>query len=534
MNDTHIIMQLLPEFILLVGACGVLLLGVTRASLNSSVTSLATFLVLAAALCASLQAGSPDGTYAHLGLWLTSLTFYARILTLVIGLLLVLANWHQPANTERGEYMGLILLSLLGVLLTASANDMLILFFAIELVSIPTYVLIAMSRLDKRATEACVKYFFLGALAAAVLAYGLSFLYGASGTTLLHRVDANGVVATLPTGSAMSSAAMIGLLLVITGLSFKIAAVPLHAYVADVYEGAAAPMTAMLGFVPKFAGFMALIKILTALQWDLPPQIMWLLWILAAASMTVGNVLALLQKNVKRMLAYSSIAHTGYMLVALLVGPIAGRGPLHDGIAALLFYIAVYGAMNLGALAVLSSFRVGDREMETLDDFGGLARRAPIAALALAICVISLMGLPPTAGFLGKLFIFSSVFSLSTTHAFHGPLIALAIVGVLNAAVAAAYYLRIVAAAYMGEEKHPAVASGGFPVRLAFCCCSLSMLFLFARPVYLSTQARSATTEVVAAIEHNGTQLAIVDQNTLPEDKASMTKTDVSSSLVNQ
>ncbi len=518
MNDTCIIMKLLPEFILLVGACGVLLLGVTRASLNSSITSLVTFLVLAVALGASLQAGSPDGTYAHLGLWLTSLTYYARVLTLGIGMLLVLANWHQPTSTERGEYMGLILLSLLGLLLTASANDMLILFFAIELVSIPTYVLIAMSRLDKRATEACVKYFFLGALAAALLAYGLSFLYGASGTTLLHHVTASGVTATLPAGSHMSGAALIGLLLVIGGLSFKIAAVPFHVYVADVYEGAAAPMTGLLGFVPKFAGFIALIKILAAFQWQLPSQVMWLLWILAAASMTVGNVLALLQKNVKRMLAYSSIAHTGYMLVALLVGPIAGRGPLHDGIAALLFYVTIYGAMNLGVFAVLTSFRVGDREMETLDDLGGLARRAPIASLALAICVVSLMGLPPTAGFLGKMFVFSSAFSLSTTHAFHGPLVVLAIVGVLNAAIAAAYYLRIVAAAYMGDEKEPAIASGGFPTRLAFCCCSFPLLLLFAWPIELSNQAQSATTEIVATAHHSNTQLVAIDSLTASVD----------------
>jgi len=526
-------MKLLPEFILLVGACGVLLIGVTRASLHSSITSLVTFIVLAVALGASLQAGPPDGSYAHLGLWLTSLTFYTRILTLVMGMLLVLANWHQPASTERGEYMGLILLSLLGLLRTASANDMLILFFAIELVSIPTYVLIAMSRLDKRATEACVKYFFLGALAAAILAYGLSFLYGASGTTLLHQVDANGVSATLPNGSAMSGAALIGLLLVIGGLSFKIAAVPFHVYVADVYEGAAAPMTGLLGFVPKFAGFIAFIKILAAFQWNLPSQVLWLLWILAAVSMTVGNVLALHQKNVKRMLAYSSIAHTGYMLVALLVGPIAGQGPLHDGIAALLFYIAIYGAMNLGVFAVLTSFRIGEREMETLDDLGGLARRAPIASLAIAICAISLMGLPPTAGFLGKLFVFTSAFSLSTAHAFHGPLIAITIVGVLNAAIAAAYYLRIVAAAYMGDEKQPAIASGGFPVRLAFCCCSFPLLLLFACPIGLSNQARLATTEIVATTYHNNTQLAAIDHKaTTVDDDATIPQTpDVSSPL---
>lgn len=493
MNGARFFIELAPECVLLVGACLTLIAGLGRAPQRPRFESLLALVIVLISLFAALRLGEPNDGSAALGLWLTPITFYARVITLSLGVLFILVNWRQPASEERGEYMAMILFSLLGVLLTASANDLIVLFFAVELVSIPTYVLIALSRLDQRASEATLKYFFLGALSAAVLAYGLSFLYGAAGTTEIHRVLGGAAVSNLPHGSALGSAGLVGLLLVIAGLAFKIAAVPLHVYAPDVYEGAAAPVTGLLGFVPKFAGFVALVKVLAAIGWAMPGEIMWVLWLMAAATMTLGNVVALLQSNVKRMLAYSSIAHTGYMLLALLVGPVAGQGPMHDGVAALFFYMAVYGAMNLGAFALLAAFRVGEREAETLDEIGGIAVRAPLATLALAVCVFSLTGLPPTAGFLGKLYIFSCAFSLNTEHAFHGPLIALAIIGVLNAAIGAAYYLRIVAAAYMGRDSKEAVPVTGMPLRFGLVVCGLSMLLLFAWPVVLTQQARNAT-----------------------------------------
>jgi NADH-quinone oxidoreductase subunit N len=409
--------------------------------------------------------------------------------------------------------MGMLLFSLLGVLLTASANDLIVLFFAIELVSVPTYVLIALSREEARGSEAAVKYFFLGALAAAILAYGMSFLYGSAGTTAIHTIASGVATTTWPTGAQMGSQVVIGLLLVFAGLAFKIAAVPLHVYAPDVYEGAASPVTGLLGFVPKFAGFVALIKILTACNWDLPAELMWIMWIVAVATMTYGNVLALLQKNAKRILAYSSIAHTGYMLIALLVGPVAGEGPMRDGVAALLFYIAIYGAMNLGAFAVLAAFDKKDRPTETLEDLAGMGARAPMAALALAICVFSLMGFPPTAGFLGKLYIFSSAFSLDATHPFRGPVIALAIIGVLNSAIGAAYYLRIAAAAYIRDESEAFVPTGGRPIRWGLALCSIPMLVLFVWPVGLADQARDATVVLHDSIRSNRGQLtATIDE----------------------
>ncbi len=499
--------QLAPELILLVGACLVLIVGVTKAARGAHLVQSAALAVVAAALLMTLWLGVPDGRQSPPGLWLTSLTFYTRCIGLGMGLLFVLVNWHQPAAQERGEYMSMILFSLLGVLLTASANDLVVLFLAVELVSVPTYVLIALSREDIRASEAAVKYFFLGAMSAAILAYGMSFLYGAAGTTTLYSLADIPARPMLASGPQMSSWALIGVLLVFAGLAFKIAAVPLHVYVADVYEGAASPVTGMLGFVPKFAGFVALVKIFGACNWQLPDAVYWMVWLVAAATMTAGNVLALLQKNVKRILAYSSIAHTGYMLIALLVGPAAGEGPMRDGTAALLFYVAVYGAMNLGVFAMLAAFKTRQRAVETLDDLAGIAGRAPLSALAMAICVFSLMGFPPTAGFVGKLYVFSSAFSLGQSHPFHGPLIALAIIGVLNSAIGAAYYLRIVARAYTHAEIDAVVPIGGRPVRLGLALCTIPMLVFFAWPRGLASPARHATITMHESIQASATQI---------------------------
>ncbi|MCO6437747.1 MAG: NADH-quinone oxidoreductase subunit N [Phycisphaerae bacterium] len=491
----HYILPLLPEWILLVGTCVILLVGAGRAGQRTPAVPFLAAVVVLGALFATYRIGEPSG-HAMLGLWLSPLTHYVRWITLGVGFLLVLVNWAQPVPEERGEYMGMMLFSLLGVLLTASANDYLVLFFAIELVSVPTYALIALSRLDQRASEASLKYFFLGALSAAILAYGFSFLYGVSGTTLMGHVHGGVISSTLP--GSLGALGIAGLLLAIGGLAFKVAAVPFHVYAPDVYEGAASPVTGLLGFVPKLAGSVALIKLMTVCGWSLPQHVFWALWVLAVVTMTAGNVLALLQSNVKRVLGYSSIAHTGYMLVALLVGPVAGDGPMRDGVSALLFYVAVYGVMNLGAFAILAAYERGGRAMETYDDLSGLSRRAPEAALAMAICVFSLMGLPPTAGFLGKVYVFAGAFTVTSAHAHQGAMYALAIIGVLNSAIGAAYYLRIAGAAYLGPAPSQSASeritpAGGIPLRVGVAVCAVAMLFLFARPARLLRPAREAT-----------------------------------------
>ncbi|MCK4658408.1 MAG: NADH-quinone oxidoreductase subunit N [Phycisphaerae bacterium] len=497
MDATSYLNHLLPEIILIVGAAVTLFARKGTLESSGSAAPALALATLLAALVVSLWRGDPETPIQLQGLLITSLTYYVRLIGLGIGVFILLANWYVPDRAEHGEFFSLVLFSLSGLLLTASSNDLVVLFFAIELVSVPTYILIALSRLDKRASEASVKYFFLGALAAALMVYGFSFLYGAGGSTVLRDGSQHCLASYFAEHGELAAYAKIGLLLAFAGLFFKTAAVPFHFYAPDVYEGAASPISALLSFLPKLAGFVGLIHVMAVLDWRLPESMMWMLWWVAVLSMTVGNVLALLQSNVKRILAYSSIAHTGYMLIGLLVGPVAGAGPMSDGVAALLFYIAVYGAMNLGAFAVLAALKTPDGPVEELHELHGLSVRRPMMALVMTICAFSLMGFPPTAGFLGKVYIFAGAFSLETGHPFYGPLIALAIIGVINSAISAAYYLRIAAACYFGKEQTDTQPVGGVPMRVSLAGCGLALLLLFAWSSPLVSSAQSAARSAV-------------------------------------
>jgi len=354
----------------------------------------------------------------------------------------------DPLRSMRGEFYSFFLFSVIGVLLCVSADDLIWLFLALELTSLPTYVLVATSSRRLRAQEAGVKYFFLGALGAAIFLYGFALLYGATGTTHIPEI------ARQLGSTGVSPVATLGVVIAIVGISFKIAAAPMHFYTPDVYQGAASPVAAYLAFAPKAAGFFALMHILSAVGWthgdgsSLPSEIRVVLWVMAALTMTVGNVLALLQTSVKRLLAYSSIAHSGYMLVGLLVGPaIVPRGisdlttvSAQNGLAAMLFYLFCYGVMTVGAFAVIScleTHKSGEREVEldSIEDLKGLCRRQPLLGWALVMCALSLLGAPPLIGFFGKLFLFTSAFAAQEYL--------LVIVMAINAAIGAVYYLRL-------------------------------------------------------------------------------------------
>ncbi|MBI4580912.1 MAG: NADH-quinone oxidoreductase subunit N [Planctomycetes bacterium] len=479
MNGGDLLRPIAPELTVLVGACVVLLAGVTRAGRARGLTG---WLALGTIVTALLIAwNSPAGNGTAFGMRVGDLAWYVRMIALAVGAVVLLVHWQLPSADERGDVFAMILFSLAGILGTALADDLVLLFLSLELVSVPTYVLVSIGRSDVRAQEAGVKYFFLGALASALMVYGFSFLYGASGTTAISTMALN------PRGGY----ATLGLVLAFAGLAYKIAAVPFHAYVADVYQGAASPVTGLLGFFPKLAGFIAIMKLLWIVQpfdpvatgWNLPWAAFVFLWIVAAATMTVGNVLGLMQTNVKRMLAYSSIAHSGYMLVGVLVGPVTGGAAFRDGISAVLFYIVIYGLMNLGAFTVLAMITSDGRAAEDLDDVAGLARRQPVAALALAVCVFSLMGMPPTAGFLGKLYVFSSALAAGN-NPYYSALIALAIIGVINSAIAAAYYLRIIGACYVRDavrELGVVPKSFGLQLGLVICCTAVLLIGLWPR-----------------------------------------------------
>jgi NADH-quinone oxidoreductase subunit N len=493
---------LLPEIILIGGAFVVLFTGMGATRRDSH---RAFWLALGFTALATWFAWYPTAATADLSSWIArdTLVDYARLLTLGMGYLILLTARHVPEPHERAEFFCLILVSLSGVMLTAQANDLIFLFLALEVVSVPTYILIGLSRRDVQAQEATGKYFFLGAFAAAITLYGLSFLYGATGTTTLFGdADRPGIAAALSFAAAIHSPLLIlGFLLTLAGLAFKLAAVPLHFYVADVYQGAAAPVTGMLGFVPKFAGFLAVVRLLSLIHWNSDGGLFWLLWAMAVATMLVGNTLALMQSNVKRMLAYSSVAHSGYMLVALVAENGDGRG-----IAAMLFYMSVYAVMNLGAFAALSFFRkrTDDEEdsAQTLEDLAGSARRHPWAALALAICVVGLMGLPPTGGFFAKLHVFSAALARGTESAQGAALLWLVVIGVVNAAIGAAYYLRIVASCYLrppGEAASKVFASRCPELHLALAACAVFVLTVFWRPAWVSERTREAVAGIRAA-----------------------------------
>ncbi len=502
-----LVTDLLPELILVIGASVILMAGLAmgRSRPQTDWAFGAAVLTTAAAFSATwwLAHAIPQPCAA---LCQDGMVWYARQVGLAVGLLILLANRHVGEPGERGEFLALILYSLAGVLLVASANDLILLFLALELVSIPTYVLIGLSRRAIQAQEATGKYFFLGAFAAAITLYGFSFLYGASGTMRMFGSLAPGasIRAALSQPDAMADAVvLLGLALSLAGLAFKIAAVPLHFYVADVYQGAAAPVAGMLGFVPKFAGFVAIIRILSLSGWTHGPAVFWLLWILAVATMFVGNTLALMQHNVKRILAYSSIAHSGYMLVAVVAGPSLlppSTSPMSSGPAAMLFYIAVYGIMNLGAFTALAYFRKpGEDEedsAETLEDLAGTARRHPWAALAMAVCILGLMGFPLTGGFFGKVYVFSAALSSDAASGSHQAMVVLVTLAVINSAIAAAYYLRILAACYLRTptaEMKPSRCSG---VRLALAMCAVLVVAVFLVPGRLFDKAGAAAADV--------------------------------------
>ncbi|HAI14537.1 MAG TPA: hypothetical protein DCM28_22720, partial [Phycisphaerales bacterium] len=359
----------------------------------------------------------------------------------------------DPGNVMRGEFYAFFLFSLTGVMLCGGASDLVWLFLALELTSLPTYVMVATGRDSIKASESGIKYFFLGALSAAVFLYGFAMIYGATGVTdfvsIRNCVSETGITPLFTLGIVLS----------ILGIGFKIAAFPMHFYTADVYEGAPTPVTAFLAFVPKTAGFVSLILVvsLTAKvnrQWvgesemeymrvfiSLPDTVKAVLWVMAAFTMTIGNVMGLMQTNVKRILAYSSIAHSGYMIVGLLgISACVYGQTSSNGAAGVMFYLVAYALGNMAAFGVLACMERNGDEATELSDLHGLSSRKPMLAALMLIANLSLVGLPPMVGFAGKLYMFSA--------AVNAGFVGLVIIAVVNSAISAVYYLRIVNACY--------------------------------------------------------------------------------------
>ncbi|MCH2139302.1 MAG: NADH-quinone oxidoreductase subunit N, partial [Phycisphaerales bacterium] len=404
----------IPELVLFVGVVGVAILGLVRSNRVRGLVPWVTGGFVIAAGIVTPFIFTSDAT-AKSGLLLPDMGQPITLVACIIALALLVMSVGRvdrgyeravaegrtsfdPIRTTRGEYHVFFLLSLAGLLLVPIANDLIWLFLALELASLPTYVMVAMSRGSLKAQEAAMKYFFLGAMSAAMFLYGFAMLYGATGTVVLTEMHQ--VFADQAAHGGISTIGIVGMLLALLGIGFKLAAAPMHLYAADVYEGASVHVTAFLGFVPKVAGAVAFMLLLSTLGWadgtTLPTPVLILLWVMSVLTMTLGNIAALLQKSVKRMLACSSIAHSGYLLIGIIAGPGLGFN-------AVILYLFIYGIGNTASFAVLAALERGGHEIESVEDLAGLRLRHPMMASALAVSAGSLLGFPPLLGFWGKL-----------------------------------------------------------------------------------------------------------------------------------
>jgi NADH-quinone oxidoreductase subunit N len=493
---------MLPELVLGTATC-VLFIGATFRSTRHTwaAISLAALVGAAFALFYHPVQGSP---YAS-PLVYDSLAVLMKMVAIGGGVVLVLFSWDEVPDHQAAEYYACLLAITAGLCLTVAANELVTLFLALELISIPTYVLLYLPRHDVPAQEAATKYFLISIFSSALLLFGFSYLYGLVGTTNLPAL-----VETMAAAGPdrLPLVVEIALVMVVAGLGFRITAVPFHFYAPDVYQGTPTVAAALLAFVPKVAGFVALMRIF-GLVWAnqtgglsaLGGQLAMLFWILAVVSMSLGNVLALLQNNLKRLLAYSSIAHAGYMLIGLAVASQVPRLP-SGGLDAVLFYLVAYGAMTIGAFAVLSYLSTPGRPVANIDDLAGLSQSHPGTALVMALFLFSLIGIPLTAGFFGKLILFFGALTLSPADGHPWLFRALALIAAVNAAIGAWYYLRILAAMYLRTPVKPIENKRSVPAQAGLALCAAASLAFGLYPNGLLQFTRGAVQAPAAAVQN--------------------------------
>ena len=469
MNSVPDIYRILPEVILTLTGVAVMFVdaslpsGLPRRPLGW-VAAVGTTLALWASLW---QLSLPQGTAFFSTVETSAFTIFFHVLIcgiVLVALLLSLDTLPEDSH-HQGEFYALIVFGAVGMCLLTGAVELLVVFIALEISSISTYILAGYRKNTGRGPEAAIKYFLLGSFATAFLLYGIALIFGATGTTQIYEI------AHLAPTAQNHSFILAGLALMLVGILFKVSAAPFHVWTPDVYEGAPAPVVALLSTAPKAAAFALLLRVV----YEMFPSLheLWspLLWIVAVLSMTVGNLAALRQENVKRMLAYSSIAHAGYLLAAF-----AGLGS--SGIAAASFYTAAYAAMNVGIFAVITLVSGYDEELPMIEDYRGLIYRSPLLGGLLIFFLASLVGIPFTGGFFGKFYSFSTAVSNGA--------IALAIIGLLNSGLAAAYYLRLalVAAQRPGKsaEETPAAPQVGIAVGAALFFAVAATLILGIAP----------------------------------------------------
>jgi NADH-quinone oxidoreductase subunit N len=431
---------LLPEIVLTLGALVLIVVDVFTPRQRDGWLAWVTLGVLAAT---GVALGAMAGTTTTISRGLIAVDafgFFFKAIFLGAAALTVLLSkrYLEIERSGAGPYYFLVLCATLGMMIMAAGIDLVTLFIGLETMAISFYILTGFLKPDRRSNEAAVKYFVLGTFSLGILLYGMSLLYALAGTTKLREL------AVALASSEQSLALTLAVLLVAAGMAFKIAAVPFHMWAPDVYEGAPTPITAFLSVGSKAASFAMLLRILLEGVPSMAPQWTQVFYMLAVLTMTVGNVAALTQSNIKRMLAYSSIAHAGYVLIGIVAAT-------PRGVTATLLYLLIYAFMQMGAFGVVAMLRRADVVGDELKDFSGLYFRSPFAAFAMLVFMLSLGGIPPTAGFMGKLWVFGA--------AIEAGYVWLAVIGVLNSAVSLYYYVRVVVFMWIKEE------AAGSPVR---------------------------------------------------------------------
>src|ERR1700685_4296210 len=429
---------------------------------------------------AALAATLFQSQYPGLGFWnmvqVDSFSVFFHFLVAAVTAVVILTSFEymQVQGIRAGEYYALVLFGALGMSLMSSAMELVLIFIALEISSISTYILAGFRRRAAISSESSVKYFLLGSFATAFFLYGVALMFGATGSTNIDQISR-----TLQSGP-IPLLAFVAVAFIFVGLGFKVAAVPFHVWTPDVYEGAPAPVVGLMSTAPKAAAFAVLLRVVFVIN---VPGVVWMIWIAAALSMTLGNVCAFVQNNVKRLLAYSSIAHAGYLLVAFAAAPVLGA-------SAAMFYTAAYAAMNLGAFAVVSHFANAGERYVTLEDYEGLGRSSPLLAATLTIFLLSLIGIPLTGGFFAKFYVFNAALKAN--------LVWLGLIGFMNSAIGAYFYLRIIVMMYMREARRGVpVTPVPFPLRLALGTCLAVTLYLGIFPSRILQYAQESAQALV-------------------------------------
>jgi NADH-quinone oxidoreductase subunit N len=465
-------MPALPEVVLLIGACAVMLVDVYSKDQRRTATFAAAQAVLLACLLSTawvLWVGGVQRFILFEGLFVADLMGHVLKLVsygAVSAALVYSRQYLLDRGLMRGEFVTLLLFALLGMMVMISANSFLTVYLGLELMSLCLYAMVALDRDSPLATEAAMKYFVLGALASGLMLYGMSMIYGATGSLTLNEVAGRLAVLSSDTDRQLQA---FGLVFIVAGIAFKIGVVPFHMWIPDVYHGAPTPVTLVLGSGPKLAAFAMAMRLLVGGMLPLALDWQQMLALLALLSMALGNITAIAQVSIKRMLAYSTIAHMGFMLLGLLSGVVSSNTlNAESAYSTALFYVIVYVVMSVGAFGMVLFLSRAGFDCEKLDDFRGLNRRSPWFAFVMLLLMLSLAGLPPTVGFYAKLAVLQSAVAAGQVW--------LAVAAVVFSLIGAFYYLRIVKLMYFDEPKDTAPLGGSLGVRVLMSANGLVLL----------------------------------------------------------